>query len=206
MEAQLSDRSPEFRDSHKAKHWQETAAEAAKITDRLGKPIDKGIFEAVVALNVLDINTTGSCEGHLEHGTGAPYIDIKAGGLEDLELKVDQAFERAQSSEDKEDIPPETKKRLFEEYHALRRELQKRHLEETQKLFGPLEDFYRDRQVPYDTRLILRVFGRGTTRVESQGALFQETADEKVKQDKLSEYQKEMAAFSAFLKECYASS
>lgn len=37
--------------------WDETAEKFRKVTDRLGMPIDKGIFDTVVALNALGVPT-----------------------------------------------------------------------------------------------------------------------------------------------------
>lgn len=56
--------------------WEETAERFRKTTDKLGKSIDEGIFETVVALNVLGITTRQSCQGHLEWGLPYPWIDI----------------------------------------------------------------------------------------------------------------------------------
>ncbi|MGH2507769.1 MAG: hypothetical protein ACRDHZ_10270 [Ktedonobacteraceae bacterium] len=56
--------------------WEETAEQFRKMTDTLGKRIDDGIFEMVVALNVLGITTRQSCQGHLEWGLPYPWVDI----------------------------------------------------------------------------------------------------------------------------------
>jgi hypothetical protein len=56
--------------------WDETAEKFRKVTDRLGMPIDDGIFDTVVALNILGVTTRMSCEGHLDHGLSYPWIDI----------------------------------------------------------------------------------------------------------------------------------
>jgi hypothetical protein len=58
--------------------WNETVAQFLLVKDRLGKPIDTNIFETVVALNVLGVHTTQSCEGHLDWGLPYPWIDIQA--------------------------------------------------------------------------------------------------------------------------------
>lgn len=57
--------------------WNETVDKYAHTTDRLGKKIDDGIFETVVCLNMLGINTTSSCEGHLDWGLPYPWINIE---------------------------------------------------------------------------------------------------------------------------------
>src|SRR3712207_1504419 len=76
----------------KEQRWQQSAAEVNRITDRLGMPIDEGIKETVVALNVLGINTVASCEGHFDRGTGAPWVAIGARGVEEVERQAAEAF------------------------------------------------------------------------------------------------------------------
>src|SRR5260370_29918875 len=56
--------------------WDELAKKFSRTTDRLGMPIDAGIFETVVVLNALGIHTMASCEGHLDHGLPCPWVDI----------------------------------------------------------------------------------------------------------------------------------
>jgi hypothetical protein len=79
------------RQEEKRKEWEQYASDAAEIKDNLGKGIDSGIFDTVVALKALDISTTASCEGHLEHGLAFPWIDVEApapeGWREDEEKK-----------------------------------------------------------------------------------------------------------------------
>jgi hypothetical protein len=55
----------------KEQYWHEVRPRIAQMTDKLGKDVDAEIAEAVVALNALGILTSASCEGHLDHGTGA---------------------------------------------------------------------------------------------------------------------------------------
>lgn len=57
--------------------WNEAAEQFSKVTDKLGKPIDQGIFELVVCLNLLEIPTRQSCEGHLGWGLPYPWVDIE---------------------------------------------------------------------------------------------------------------------------------
>ncbi len=58
--------------------WQETAMRMAGTTDRLGMPIDAGIMSLVVALNAMGVNTTFSCEGHLDEGSAFPWVRVGA--------------------------------------------------------------------------------------------------------------------------------
>lgn len=63
--------------------WTTTAERFLHVTDRLGKKIDTGIFETVVALNVLGVETLQSCEGHIGWGVPYPWINVQ----NDLEQK-----------------------------------------------------------------------------------------------------------------------
>ena len=46
------------------------------MTDALGIPVDRLIRPTVVALRILGFRTIMSCQGHLDHGLKAPWIDI----------------------------------------------------------------------------------------------------------------------------------
>jgi hypothetical protein len=50
------------------------------VTDGLNLAIDEGIREAVAVLRALNLETTSSCEGHLDQGSPSPYIDAQAPG------------------------------------------------------------------------------------------------------------------------------
>lgn len=57
--------------------WTEAEAFARRLTDGLGYPIDEGIREVVVALNLLGFRTSQSCEGHLDGGHPYPWVDFQ---------------------------------------------------------------------------------------------------------------------------------
>jgi len=52
----------------KEKRWAEIAERVEQIKDKLGKPIDAGIKEAVIAFQCLGFETRQSCEGHPDWG------------------------------------------------------------------------------------------------------------------------------------------
>jgi len=54
--------------------WQDLEYQMRRTVDGLGKRIDAGIMDAVVALNANDIYTTASCEGHLDWGATRGWI------------------------------------------------------------------------------------------------------------------------------------
>ena len=185
----------------KEQRWQTEADRFSAVTDKLGKSIDQGILDTVIILNILGIHTSGSCEGHLEWGTCAPWVTLEAPDAAELDKASEEAFDRADQvdNEDNDDADE-----LYDEAHRLRLQAKSLHLAERQKLLLYLERFYQDRLVPYDRRLIVYPLDEaGAGRLESQGADFQETAPLEKRQQKLLEYQEEMREFTAFLKQIF---
>lgn len=171
----------------KEKHWQETVLLVGKIRDNLGKEIDPGIKETIVALAVLGIETARSCEGHIDWGTEAPYVDVES--KEALDLKI-----RLKEAKDSE-----------AELQRIKEEIKQKNLKEREKVMSYFSDFYKERNVPYDRRLIINSMALGLSRIESQGASLQKIRSEEIKKAKLQEYQGEMKMFTDFLKERYFS-
>lgn len=62
-----------------------------KITDKLGKPIDKGIREVIIYLNLLGVETTQSCEGH---GIGHFFIDFRFFCYQEMNGLLTECFGR----------------------------------------------------------------------------------------------------------------
>src|SRR5690242_19011183 len=93
-------------DTIKEQHWQEVSQQVARLTDRLGCGIDPGILETVVALTILGIHTLASCEGHLDHGIAAPWVDIGAPDVREL-AKVTHLKQQAVQRAREQGVPPE---------------------------------------------------------------------------------------------------
>jgi len=93
---------------------------------------------------------------------------------------------------------------LYAQAHELRAELARPNLEQQQKLMAYLDTFYRGRDVPFDTRLII-LASEGPGKIISQGAYSQQIRSPDTKQNKLAEYQREMKAFASFLKNGFLS-
>ncbi len=181
--------------------WQTVTEQMEQTTDALGKGIDPGIFETVVALNVLGIPTVGSCEGHLERAVAAPWVDVEPPEALSLRqrLRELQAQEGVQRTPGATYIPSDAVSRL-------RQEIKERELIARRQVMTLLDAFYRERWVPYDCRLIISNRDwLGRSRIECQGTDFQELAEPPLRQQKLAEYQGEMQAFAAFLKTVYSS-
>lgn len=183
----------------KEQRWYETYEQVMQLKDKLGKGIDAGIVDTVVILNVLNITTTQSCEGHLEWGRSAPWVDIEdiqadkeADHVLDLFNAARTAYSQGQSHEP-----------LFEQAHQAKYEVMKKQLTLRNKLMMYLTAFYEQRHVPYDVQLVIQSGSMGRSRLESQGSEIQEIASPETRASKLAEYQAEMQAFTEFLKRQY---
>lgn len=179
--------------------WHTTAEQLRQITDALGKGIDPGIFDTVVALTVLGIPTVASCEGHLERAIAAPWIDVEPPEV----LNLRQQLRELQDQEGVQRTPGATYLPSEAVTH-LRQEIKTRQLAARRQLLAALDAFYRDRWVPADRRLIITSREwLGRSRLECQGTDFQEVVEPATRQQKLVEYQQEMQAFTAYLRARY---
>lgn len=194
----VSEVSPNLERTVKEQQWATKKAEIYQITDRLEHPIDEGIKDAIIALNLLDVKTDGSCEGHPNWATGGPYIDVEVPRNEALEAQVREAYDRASSADSGHNSEEDISK-LWDENRRLNLEVRRPAIDEARKLMGFLGEFYDGRQTPYDRMLTLEELG-GEIRIQSKGVMLQSTAPEDVRAAKLAEYQAEMGDFTAFLK------
>lgn len=171
------------------KRLNDARLEVEQIVDALGKHIDEGIKEGIAVFRASDINTTGSCEGHDDHGTGGPYIDVESKELNALQKKIDVL----PRPEDPEADDPQRE--------VIRHEMLVKNLEERKKLATLLEEFYCDRPANWDARLYINSLANGWSRLESQGVEFQDIeTDPSKKKENLSRFQYEMQDFIAFTK------
>ncbi len=94
--------------SEKQKIWDDKLKEIEQITDAVGKPIEEGIMETVVAFNVMEINTSQSCAGHEDMEGGQrlwPWVEISAPDKPENQFEgEDEIFEKiAKANEIKPD-------------------------------------------------------------------------------------------------------
>lgn len=185
----VADVSQETPYQEKKQKWQEALQGVDLLADRLGLGVDEGIKETVAAFHVFDIHTTASHEGKIDRYP-IPYIDVESPEIVGLERKLEK-FEGGESgSEHEED--------------AVREEILRRSLEERKKVIPLLEEFYSDRKIPYEVRLNIDSRARGWSRIQSQGADFQEIEkDSEAKKQRLHDFQEEMRDFTEFLKNKY---
>lgn len=192
----------------KQQQWEELSQKVDTWTDRLGKPIDPGIKEVVIALNLLGIPTRQSCEGHLDWGLPYPWVDFEIDAVE-IRNRYLEIYEQAQKEEsslkekhphlslDELDDLPEMKfiNALHMERFKLSEELEKQEQELLKPLYSYLEQFYQSRPHPYDLMLVVI-----RNRLQSIGGERQAIRSDSEKMDMLMKYRQEMKDFAVFLK------
>ena len=203
---------PEPTENPKQRRWDAIHAQMTETVDGLGKEIDEGILNTVIALNALGFSTTQSCEGHLDWGIAAPWIDInpEESGEEKAKLSSQKfrAAEKIQTRlEGKKGYRVTQAKigkmhQLWSEGHALQHEADIPQLQLKKKLLDLLGAFYSGRSIPFDQQLSLATFGEGY-RLICQGADIQNIAEKTEREAKLTTYQSEMRDFCEFAKKKY---
>ena len=199
--------------------WDKTMEQLDRVADRLGKPIDAGIKETVVAFIVSEFPTYGSCEGHVEERFDKsiklrPYIEVGLDeprqrfigeseikehiaaeyGITAEELEDNDAAERAYWDYIHEQDVPETLE--FLEIRAKNEELER-------LIQQILETFYQNRQVSEDIKLTIKRIGpAGHFRVTTAKENPKEVPESELEncQKQLLAEQEEVKAFTQFLK------
>ena len=184
----------------KNKKWAETSQEVEVIGDKLGKKIDENIKETVVALKVLDFETSASCEGHLDHGIASPWVDIR---FENKKL-LDRFRSLNKTIDEEESRDPESAGlgNLYDQLGGLEKEKDQVVLVPLKRLADLFSIFYNNRTVEFGTRLIMDMWPWGC-RIQCQGAELQDVASPEEREENLRKYQAEMNAFVSFLKESF---
>lgn len=201
--------------------WNALVEEFSRVTDAVGRYIDSEIFETVVVMNALGFRTVQSCGGHLEKKRGLllPWVDFQAAdpslaALQEMNRRCIAAVQQAHQEllHYQDGAGSETQiaqaRRLMNERASAMQQVQRTirllQMEPRKKLADYLSQFYANRAVPFDRRLILE--GKDITRLHNQGAVdLYLNAPEETQRQKLQEYREEMALFTDFLKDCYFS-
>src|SRR5579859_979488 len=154
------------------KDWKAAKAEAFRLVDRLGEPLDKKILIAVTALRAYGLNTTASCQGHLSWGEPAPWIDIG--------VTIHPPNSRTKATQ------------LSGPKVKSARSLRRTNLLSQERLLALLEAFYQSHAVPADVHLVVIPIGIfGGFRLTNQGAAIQSLHSNQGKKKKLTQFQME---------------
>jgi hypothetical protein len=165
-------------------------------TDALGKPIDEQILQLVAILNYLGIPTIQSCEGHLDHGIAAPWIDIGVKNVSLFNITWKKARTVLQNAQLTQDIPE--KQLLIQKSTVLFSQARKMYYREANKLFPFLNHYYSEYNPAIEHRLIITDLNQ-CARLHFQGDFLQETATNKKKAANLKTFQYEIDRFTQFL-------
>lgn len=191
----------------KEARWQRIEDQCTRITDALDEPIDPDILQLVVGLNALDIATSSSCAGHLDHGTYAPYVDVEAAIDREEERAARQALLAAQQEEERAQLSQEEIDKHYQDATELQQQAAHPHLALRARLSEYLTRFYAQRHVSFNQHLVIQgevLQNIGCAmRLESQGAGLQAIATPEERAQNLAVYQQEMRMFAAFLKDVY---
>ncbi|GER91724.1 hypothetical protein KDW_58860 [Dictyobacter vulcani] len=133
--------------------WQEIANRLASATDPTGAPIDAGIMELVIALNVLGVQTSSSCEGHMDRGYAAPWVDFHAVGTEAVRRQASEA-NRALREAEEQGAAAEHIERLTREVFRLASAEQVTYYKGAWLVHQALEAFYEQHQSPMTSNSI----------------------------------------------------
>jgi len=182
--------------------YQEMQERVSTFTDKLGTPIDPGIFETVVALNLLGFHTSQSCEGHLDHGCPYPWVTI-------IDDERSRTFNRRWLSvcELEEQAKASGTATAYDSY--LSADIQLRVLlakwEAEDLVFGQITElldvFCAEQEIQTNpVRLLVRRLQPGTYRIEPGFSLVGKGLPADLKATYLARGQAEMQAFTTFLK------
>ena len=190
--------------------WRGISIEVEQIRDKLGLGIDKEIKPAVVALKAHDLGTTGSCEGHVDHGTAYPWIDVESVFAEKLlsDERYQSLKEKVRAQTRKENsISPEE----IQEHQALVQMQIEENDRAYEQLQGLLAEFYEahpDISVTERAQLVIDKGPWKQSRLQRRGGVPRGQSIEKVqeswsleeKASNLMIYRKELERFTEFLK------
>lgn len=142
--------------------WDKTAQKFAKVTDRLGTPIEAEIMETVMALNVLGISTSMSCGGHLDDDRGfvAPWVDIWWSDSTVIQLRQQAQAKRQQADslheeleylhktqapQEEQDTLRQRRDECYHQLHEFRRQIRSMQCPVRDRLIHYITQFYQNR-------------------------------------------------------------
>ena len=219
----MPEREPHFEEepvkSEKEAQWKSIKEKIDLETDAFGYKIEKEIKDTVIGLNALGINTSQSCEGHVDRGRIAPWVDIQAPnepkqfiGEDTIYQQVAEefgiSFEEAQRS-----INDLGKKAWLEAQKILEKQGQtpeyiqwmEKGKEEGIKVKKLVEEFNKDRKVPGNVRITIDESPYDATIHNGGQDYWSAEKDRTEKQNKnlekrLQKYRTEFKEFAEFLK------
>ncbi len=193
-------------DVTRTRKWREVIRHLRDVTDGNGMPIDPGILETCVILNLLDFRTEMSCEGHLDHGLPYPWVRI-------ISVDAEASYEQATACTKRSGILGQEpasyeeavqQQALLDEAGMWREQAWHALACEGSRLFAYLHQFYETHPTSQDRQLVLITdVSLGYLQIASQGGPLLLAMPAGSRAPLFSAYQQEMQAFTAFLVDCY---
>jgi len=188
--------------SPKQLKWEQASQDIEKITDGLGRKIDEGIKESVIALNVHDFITEASCEGHVDRALPFPWIDVASATVNDeryLELRA------------KEKVLQDSNAKLeqleMEEITTKIKNIMQMNLKEKARLLLLLAEINPEIEAAGLPQITISSYGWNWSRIQPEGAPKGKPSEIRKKvpleqiEKQLQAYQESMRMFTNFLKE-----
>ncbi|MDQ2906387.1 MAG: hypothetical protein ABI456_07475 [Ktedonobacteraceae bacterium] len=183
--------------------WQEAEDYVSRFTDRLGTPLEAGIIETVIVLNLLGLRTFQSCEGHLRHGCAYPWVSLIDPPLSGQFVRLWQAVCQLENLA-KEADTVEAYDTYLAEHVRLKINMARWEEQDTlyQHLQSLLEGFYAySKDMQYSpSRLVIVKHHPGMIRLEPFSGQHMQSTSERLKSAYLACGQTEMQAFTRYLK------
>jgi hypothetical protein len=159
------------------KDWTRVAAFVDKTTDRLGKPIDKGIRNTVCALIYHSFPTEASCQGHKSWGRSYPWVKV---GFPEPGANRNDPRKLYGSAKEKEAWV-------------------KRNFQLVPRMEKLIEEFYQKRRVEPHVMIVPWTYHFGTFELKSIGAATLPAYSKSEISKRSKKYKDEMQAFTKFL-------
>lgn len=207
---------PEGVSEPKKQKWLEMKKTLEGMTDALGRPIDKGIQDMVLGLNLLGISTYQSCEGHVdEEGTASPWVYIVLKNSEPLEklIKTTEELEaKKEITYQKVDVSTQEGKNailaLSMKFAELEVNIKREELRRTKKPRDLLDAFYGNKHIEHYQALILLDCDNAPLDmclIKNIGHINRHVKEPEQEQKDLIIFQNEMDNFAHFLLNVYIS-
>lgn len=179
--------------------WEEGCAMARRFVDGLGRPVDEGILETVVALNLFDFPTHASCEGHFNWGNPYPWVDFVTPGECPGYEEALAEFNREGQSEEEQEASWHRLLAVMAAFHH------KDHL--YTRLEALLDTYYEaHKDISEQWRIMVDCYEPGWYRMTPTCAFEADEWPENLRSENLARAQAEMRNFTHYLKECWQKS
>lgn len=184
--------------------WKQIYSTVIGLQDRLGKGVDPLIVQTVTGLRAHGFQTLASCQGHIEWGTGTPWVDISHTDYQQMRATFYRAVDMRTRITQAPDLIARKKleDELLDEINDIEDSVADQMHQVIKSVFDVLARFNAAQDMPFENQLTVRAIGATVIRVENQGAILQKSKSNR-NELRLSAFQQVMEDFGGFLKATY---